>query len=705
MRPFRALAIATALAATVCAPAIAAQTSPFAAPSTLPLEAPPFDKIDDSHYAPGFEEAMKQELAEIDAIANAKDAPTFENTIVTMEKTGQMLTRVNAAFQAVVQANTNTALDKIQSDVAPKLAAHRDAIFLNEKLFKRVKQLYDRRDSLNLDPEPLHLLKVYYDEFVHAGANLSKSDKAKLREINKKIATLETDFQQKLVAAAKAGALVVDDKAALAGLPETEIAAAAQAAKDRGLEGKYVIPLQNTTQQPSLSSLSNRETRQKLFENSWRRAERGDDNDTRAIILELAKLRVQKAKLMDYPDYASYVLYDQMAKTPAAVKTFLDQLTAPTAAKIADEAKAIQAMIEKTGGNFELKPWDWNFYSEKVRKAEYDLDQNELKPYFELDNVLVKGVFHSANLLYGITFKERKDIPVYHPEVRVWDVFDKDGSQLAIYYFDPFKRDNKQGGAWMSNFVEQSKLLGTKPVVYNVMNIAKPAPGEPALLTYDNVNTLFHEFGHTLHGLFANTKYPSLSGTNTARDWVEFPSQANEYWATWPSVLKNFAIHYKTGKPIPQALVNKIKKSETFNQGYELGELLAASQLDLQWHLLAGETPKNVEAFEEQALKVTNTNFPGVPTRYRTTYFLHIWSSGYAAAYYAYQWTFMLAADTDAWFKQHGGPTRANGQRYRDLILSRGQTEEYGKMFRKFYGKDPDIGPMLEQRGLTPVTQ
>jgi peptidyl-dipeptidase Dcp len=697
---------ATAAAAlAVCASAAPApQDNPFAAPSTLPFHAPPFDKIKDSDYQPAFEQGMKQQLAEIQQIADNSAAPTFENTIVAMEKSGRMLDRVSETFFNVVQANTNPTLDKIQTAEAPKLAAHQDAIYLNPKLFTRVKAVYEQRDKLHLDPESQQLLKIYYMQFVHAGANLSDADKARLREINKQDATLETAFQQKLVAATKAGALVVDNKSDLEGLSEQEIAAAADAAKARGMSGKYVIPLQNTTQQPLLVSLTNRDVRQKLFNNSWTRTEKGDANDTRDIITKLAQLRAEKAKLLGYPNYAAYVLYDQMAKTPEAVQKFLGQLVGPTARKAADEAKQIQAAIDQGGKHFDLKPWDWEMYSEKVRKAKYDLDQNQLKPYFEMNKVLHDGVFFAANKLYGITFKERHDLPVYQPDVRVFDVIDKDGSQLGLMYFDYFKRDNKSGGAWMSNFVQQSTLLGTKPVIYNVANFTKPAAGQPALLTFDDVTTMFHEFGHALHGFFANTKYSSLSGTNTARDWVEFPSQFNEHWALYPDVLKHYAVNYKTHQPIPQALVDKIKKSQTWNQGYELGELLAASELDMQWHELAADAPKqDVDKFETQALENTHTNFPNVPTRYRSSYFLHIWANGYAAGYYAYQWTVMLDDDAFAWFKDHGGLTRANGQRFRDMILSKGHTQDYGPMFRGFYGKDPDIGPMLEHRGLVPA--
>ncbi|MBI1366682.1 MAG: peptidyl-dipeptidase Dcp [Alphaproteobacteria bacterium] len=682
----------------------AASANPFDTPSTLPFEAPMFDKIKDTDYQPAFEEAMKKQLAEIDEIANNPAAPTFENTIVAMEKSGRMLDRVSEVFFAVVSANTNDTLDKVQSEEAPKLAAHQDAIFLNSKLFGRVKSLYDHRADLKLDPESAQLLKIYYEQFVRAGANLSEEDKAKLREINKKDASLETEFQQKLLAGTKDGALVIDNKADLAGLSDAEIAAAADAAKARGLKDKWVIPLQNTTQQPLLAELTNRAVREKLFNNSWMRTEKGDSNDTRAIIAELAKLRAEKAKLLGYPNYAAYVLSDQMAKTPEAVEKFIGQLVAPTAAKIKDEAKLIQAAIDKDGKKFALKPWDWEMYSDHVRKEKYDLDQDALKPYFELNNVLENGVFYAANQLYGITFKERHDLPVYQKDVRVFEVFDKDGSPLGLFYCDYFKRDNKSGGAWMSNFVQQSKLLGTKPVVYNVANFTKPAPGQPALLTFDDVTTMFHEFGHALHGLFANQEYETLSGTNTARDWVEFPSQFNEHWALYPQVLKHYAVNYKTGEPIPQALVDKIKKSQTWNQGYDLGELLAASQLDMEWHMLPADAPKqDVDAFEKKALADTHTDFADVPPRYRSSYFLHIWANGYAAGYYAYQWTVMLDDDAYAWFAEHGGMTRENGQRFRDMILSKGHTEDYGTMFRAFYGKDPDVGPMLIHRGLAPA--
>ena len=679
----------------------AQEGNPFAAPSPLPFQAPPFDRIRNADYLPAFDEGMKQQLAEIDRIASNPAAPTFENTIAAIETSGRMLDRVNLTFSAVQQANTSDTLDHIQTVEAPKLAAQQDAILLNAKLFSRVRAVYYSRGKKRLDPESRRLLDVYYERFVHAGANLSDVDKVKLREIDEREATLEAAFQQKLLAATKAGALVAGNKSLLAGLTDGELAAAAHAAEMRGLTNQFLIPLRNTTQQPGLTELSDRATREQLFQNSWNRAERGDTNDTRETIIEIAQLRARKAHLLGYRNYSEYVLYDQMLKSPKAVDKFIGKLVPPTAAKAADEARQIQTMIDKSGTHFDLQPWDWKHYSEVVRKDRYDLDENELKPYFVLDKVLQDGVFYTAHQLYGITFKERHDLPVYHPDVRVFDVFDADGSELGLIYFDYFKRDNKSGGAWMDSFVHQSHLLRTKPVIYNVANFPPPASGQPALLTFDDVTTMFHEFGHALHGLFANQQYPSLSGVNTARDWVEFPSQFNEHWALYPDVLKHYAVHYQTGEPISQDLIDKMKKSRTWGQGYDLGELLAASELDMQWHELATDTAvRDIGGFEEKALERTHTDFANVPPRYRSSYFLHIWSNGYASGYYAYQWTTMLDDDAFAWFTAHGGLTRANGQRFRDLILSRGQTMDYSAMFRAFYGKNPEIGPMLEDRGL-----
>ena len=676
--------------------------NPFFAPSSLPFQAPPFDKIKDEDYQPAMEAGMAEERKEVQAIADDPTPPTFENTIVAMEKSGQLLRRVRAAFFAVAGANTNPALQKVRSIEAPKLAAHQDAIYLDAKLFQRVATIYKKRDSLKLDPESLRLVKYYYDEFVHAGANLSDSDKTELKKLNEELATLSNAFSTKLLAATKEAAYVTTDQAALAGLSDAQIKAAAEAAKGRKVEG-FVLPLQNTTQQPDLVSLSSRVTRQALFANSWERAERGDANDTRDTIARIAQLRAQKGKLLGYPNFAAWKLEDQMAKTPEAALKFMNALVPPATARAASEAQDIQAVIDGKNGGFKLQPWDWDIYAEQVRKAKYDLDEEQVKPYFELDNVLQNGVFFAANQLYGLTFKERKDFPVYAAGMRVFEVFNADGSSLALFYCDYFKRDNKQGGAWMSNYVDQSKLLGTRPVVVNVANFSMPAPGEPALLTSDDVRTMFHEFGHALHGMFANTEYPSLSGTETARDFVELPSQFNEHWAAYPAVFQHYAKHYKTGAPMPAELVAKIKRAATFNQGYETTELLAAAELDMMWHTLPASAPiQKPDAFETEALQQTHLALSYVPPRYRSSYFSHIWGSGYAAGYYAYLWTQMLDDDAYQWFEDHGGLTRANGDRFRNMVLSRGNTEDLEKLYVAWRGAQPSIEPMLKYRGLAP---
>lgn len=676
-------------------------SGPFETVSTLPYHAPDFSKIQDADYIPAFDEAIRQQRAEVAAIAADPAPATFDNTIVALEKTGRMLARVNMAFNAVTSANTDETLQKAQEDVAPKLAALRDAIYLDPRLFARIESLYDQRASLGLDPESLRLVEWYRDDFVHHGARLSDADKARLKALNGEESTLSNAFNTKLLAAAKAGALVVDDKAKLAGLTDGEISAAAQAAKERGLEGKWVLPLQNTTQQPALQSLEDRAVREQLFEASWMRAEKGDANDTRATIARLAQLRAEQAKLLGYDSYAAWKLDDQMAKNPAAALGFMNRIAPAATARARAEAADIQAAIDASGGKFKLQPWDWQKYAEQVRKARYDLDEAQVKPYFELDRVLQDGVFYAANQLYGITFKERKDLPVYQPDVRVFEVFNADGSPLALFYCDYFKRDNKLGGAWMDNLVGQSKLFGEKPVVYNVANFTKPAPGQPALLSFDDVVTMFHEFGHALHGMFADGQYPSLSGANTARDFVEFPSQFNEHWANDPKVFAHYARHYQTGAPMPQALVDKIRKAGKFNKGYEMTELLSAALLDMSWHALPAGLPlQDVDAFEAKALKDNGTDLSYVPPRYRSSYFLHIWANGYAAGYYAYLWTEMLADDAFAWFDEHGGLTRANGDRFREMVLSRGNREDLAKMYRDWRGHDPQIEPMLENRGL-----
>ncbi len=678
--------------------------NPFLNASTLPFQTADFNKIKDSDFAPAIEEGIKQQMAEVDKIANDPATPSFENTLVAIEKSGQMLRRVNGVFGLLMSANTDPQLQKISEDVAPKLAANNDAMFLNTKLFKRVEAVYKQKETLKLDQESKRLVEFYYQKFVLSGANLSDKAKDSLKNINKEEAALGAKYTNQLLAAAKAGGLVVSDKTELAGLSDGELDAAALAAKTANQPGKWMIPLQNTTQQPALHSLTVRATRQKLYEASWTRAEKNDSNDTRATILRIALIRAQKAKLLGYPNFAAWTLVNQMAKNQDAVEQFLLRLVPAATAKAKVEAADIQKVIDVQKGGFQLQPWDWNFYSEQVRKAKYDLDESEVKPYFELNNVLQNGVFYAANQLYGLTFKERKDIPVYNKDVRVFEVFDKDGSSMALFYCDYFKRENKNGGAWMDNMVIQSKLLGTKPVIYNICNFTKPADGQPALISFSDVTTMFHEFGHGLHGIFANQQYPSLSGTATARDFVEFPSQFNEHWASDPQVFKNYAKHYKTGELMPQALVDKIKKAATFNQGYSLTEILAAADLDMQWHTISADSPiQDVDKFEAEALKKTHLDLPQVPTRYRSSYFLHIWSNGYAAGYYAYLWTEMLDDDAFAWFKEHGGLTRENGQRFRDMILSQGNTQDLSTIFRNFFGKDPDIEPMLENRGLVPA--
>ncbi len=677
------------------------RNNPFFTESKLPFQAPPFNKIKDSDYKPAIEEGMKQQLAEIQKIADNPAKPTFENTLVALEKSGQLLDRVSMVFNAVTSANTDSLLQSVQEEEAPKLAAHNDAIFLNTKLFERVKAIYEKRAELKLNHESLKLVSYYYDKFVREGANLSNEDKTKLKKLNEEEATLIAKFDNKLLAGTKAGALIASDTSKLDGLSQAEIDAAAQSATSRGLTGKWLIPLQNTTQQPDLQILTNRETRKELFEKSWNRNELNDANDTRSDIERIAKIRAEQAHLLGFPNYAAWRLENQMAKTPQAVEKFLAGLVPATVANKQKEAADIQAFINKSGDNIKLEPWDWNYYANKLRKSRFNFDESEVRPYFVLENVLQKGLFYEAHELYGLTFKELHNIPVYQKDVRVFEVFDKDGSPLALFYADYFKRDNKSGGAWMDNLMQQSKLLGTKPVVYNITNFTKPAPGQPALLSYDDVTTMFHEFGHALHGMFADEEYPSLSGTNVPRDFVEFPSQFNEHWALNPQVLKHYALNYKTGKPMPQELVNKIKESLTFNQGYDFTEILAASDLDMAWHTLPVSAPlQNADEFETASLKKDGLFIPQVPTRYRSSYFLHIWGNGYAAGYYAYLWSEMLDDDAYDWFMTHGGLTRSNGERFRNMILSRGATEDYGKMFRNFTGHDPRIETMLKDRGL-----
>ena len=679
-------------------PATAA-ANPFFQASTLQYQAPPFDKITDADFQPAIEEGMKQNIAEIEKIANQADAPTFANTIEAMERSGALLTRSAKVFFALAQANTNPALQKVQADVAPKLAAHRDAIYLNTKLLARINAIYDQRDKL--DPADKFLTERYHRDFVRAGALLSDADKTKLRALNEEESKLQTAFQNKLLAGTQDGALTTKDKGDLAGMSDGEIAAAAAAAKERKLDNTWLVTLQNTTQQPAQVELTNRAAREKLFKASIERTEHGDANDTRETVIRLAQLRAQKAKLLGYPTYSAYSLADQMAKTPAAALKLLTDTVPAATNKARGEITEMQKVIDAQKGGFQLAASDWDFYAEQVRKAQYDLDESQIKPYFELDNVLQNGVFYAATQLYGITFKPRTDIPTYHPDMKVYEVFDKDGTSLALFYTDYFKRDSKSGGAWMDVFVEQNGLTGAKPVVYNVCNFTKPAAGQPALLSFDDVTTMFHEFGHALHGMFSNVKYPSIAGTSTSRDFVEFPSQFNEHWALDPKVFANYAKNYKTGEPMPQALVDKILKARTFNQGYATTEYLSAALLDLAWHTQPADAKlQDVAPFEAAALKKYKVDLAQVPPRYRTTYFDHIWGGGYSAGYYAYFWAEVLDHDSFEWFKEHGGLTAENGQVFRDKILSRGNSVELADLYREFRGKDPSVEPLLVNRGL-----
>jgi peptidyl-dipeptidase Dcp len=705
------VALGVTITPAVAAPAKKSSTTtlpasnPFAKPSTLPFQTPDFSKIKDSDYLPALLAGMAEQKREVAAIANNPAEPSFNNTLVALERSGALLDRTQNVFSAVNGANTNDTLQATDTKTAPLLAQHDDYIYLNPKLFQRVETLYSKRENLGLNPEQARLLKVYYDKFVKAGAKLDPAKQAQLKELNAHISTLETQFAQTLLAATKAGALHVTDKAALAGLSEDQIAAAAQAAKDRKLEG-YVLPLQNTTQQPSLESLTNRATREALYKASVNRASKSDANDTRILISEIAQLRARKAGLLGFPNYAAYTLQDQMAKTPEAALAFINRIQPALTTKEKAEYADIQKLVDVQGGGFKAQPWDWNIYAEQIRKQRYAIDSDQLKNYLEFNKVLEDGVFYAANQLYGISFKERKDLPTWNPDMRVFEVTDTNGKPLALFYIDPWKRDNKGGGAWMDNLVGQSSLRGTLPVIYNVENFTKPAPGKPMLISWDDVTTMFHEFGHALHGMFSSQTYPLISGTNVARDFVEFPSQFNENWALDPKVLPHYAVHYQTGQPLPQDLIEKIKKSRTFNQGYELGEAITAAKMDLDWHSLSPDAPRqDADQFQAKSLASGGFDFQDVPPRYFTPYFAHIWGGGYAAGYYAYQWTEMLDHDVFAWFTAHGGLTRSNGQRFRDMVLSRGNTLDYGEMYRAFTGHDPQVEPMLEYRGLTEVSQ
>lgn len=672
----------------------ALDNNPFMEESTLPYFAPDFTKIKNEHFKPALLEGMRQQEEAIQAIIDNTEEANFENTILAIEKSSAVLDRSAAVFYALIGAHRNDELLEIQEFIAPKFSEHSDGIYLNDALFQKVKTVYENRDNLGLDDESLKLLEEYYTDFEIAGANLDDDAKEKLKGINAQIASLTTQFTKENADAMNNGAIYVDTPEELAGLSESDIANL----KDGD---KYKIPLLNTTQQPYLSSLEHRPTREKLFKSSFNRAD-GTSNDTKDLVIEIAKLRAEKAAILGFDDYASWSLQKTMANNTKQVKDFFAGLIPAAIQKSKDEAAEIQQMIYDSGEDFTLEAWDWEFYAEKVRQAKYDLDESELKPYFELYSVLENGVFYAATQLYGITFEKRTDIPTYHEDVVVYELFEEDGSQLGLFYGDFFARETKRGGAWMSSFVKQSRMYNYKPVIYNVCNYTKPNAGEAALLSYDEATTLFHEFGHALHGFFADQQYPSLSGTSVARDFVEFPSQFNESWALYPSILENYAKHYETGEVIPSELVQKIKNAGTFNQGYSIVENLASANLDMQWHTIGTDVNiADANEFEKQALNRTGLDAnPAVPPRYRSTYFAHIFSGGYAAGYYSYLWTEMLSLDAYEWFKENGGLTRENGQRYRDMIISRGNTLVYKDMYKAFRGSDPQIKPLLKARGL-----
>ncbi|MEW4447666.1 M3 family metallopeptidase [Qipengyuania sp. JC766] len=683
-------------------------TGYFAQDSDLPFLAPDFRQISEDDYVPAFEQGMAIQKAEVQAIIDNPAAPTFDNTIVALEKSGRMLGRVSRVFFALTGTNTNERLDAINTDISPKLSAHGDSITLNPELFARVKAVYDNRAAMSMTREDAKLLETTYENMVHAGALLTDAERERVKAINTELSTITTEFGQQARNAMSEQTVFFDTRAELAGLSESDIQSAAQLAQEEGQPGKFAIALQNTTQQPLLPSMENRAAREKLFKASYHRADGTTSIDTRPLVAQIARLRAEKAALFGEPDWASYTMYDRMVESPQAALDFMGQMVPALAATQRREAGVLNEKIREEGGNFEVQPWDWYRYANMVKAGRYEVDDDEVMQYFQLDKVLEDGVFYMANKLYGLSFERRTDIPVYHPDVWVYTVRDADGSDMGLFYFDPFQRPSKRGGAWMSNFVDQSYLWDTKPVIYNVLNIPKAPAGEPQLVSFDWVNTTFHEFGHALHGFFADQKYESLSGTATARDFVEYPSQVHEMWMTYPEVLRNYAKHHETGETIPAELVEKLEAASKFNQGYDFGEVVEAALLDMRWHALSADeaaaisTPAQVSAYEDSALRDLGLEVDLVPPRYRTTYFNHIFSSpaGYSAGYYSYLWTQMLDHDSRNWFLENGGLTRANGDRYREAVLSKGGTMDYGEMYRNFAGRDPDVRYMLSALGL-----
>ena len=678
-------------------------SNPFYQASTLPFEYPHFDRITDEHFVPAMERGMTEHLQQVEQIANNPESATFDNTIVAMERSGELLDRVTTVFFSLAGADTNDKRQAIQREMSPKLSAHRDAIQLNAQLFDRIDDLYQRREQLSLDAEQMRLLEEYRRNFVRAGAELDDEQKDRLREINGELARLGTQFSQNVLKEVNASAVVVDTAEELAGLTEAQIEAAAAEAESRDLEGKYVLTLMNYSSQPQLASLENRAVREKLMQASLARGGRGNEYDNREIVATMFKLRAEKANMLGYATHADYVLEETTAKTIPAVQDLLGKLAPVAVANARKEGAVLQARINEVEAQpFELQSWDWPFYTEQVRQEKYDFDESQIKPYFELDSVLKNGVFYAAEKVYGITFKERPDLPVYHPDVRAFEVTDHDGETLAYFIADFYARGSKRGGAWMNAYVSQSDLLDSKPVVANHQNIQKPPAGEPTLMTMDEVTTMFHEFGHALHGMFSNVNYPSFSGTSVPRDFVEYPSQVNEMWATWPAILENYALHYETGERIPQALLDRVIEAEKFNEGYRTSEYLAASILDMCYHTLGvDEIPAADEVldFEANCLEQAGIAYDPVPSRYRTLYFSHI-MGGYSAGYYSYIWSEVLDAESVKWFKENGGMTRENGDHFRTTLLSQGGSKEAMQLFRDFAGKEPDIQPLLERRGL-----
>ena len=677
--------------------------NPFYTESTQPYQLPPFDRIEESHFLPAFERGMAEQLEEVAMIVGQSDLATFDNTLVALERSGVLLNRVAATFFNLSSADTNEALDQIQAEVAPRLAAHTDQILLNGRLFERVRSLYEARDTLGLDAESLRLVERHYVDFVRAGALLSEAEQERMQEINGEMAALQTSFTQNVLDGVNAAAIVVDDREQLSGLSEGEVAAAAAAANSRGLDGKYVIALLNTSGQPALSSLNDRALRERIMRASLARGSEDGDYDNRQVITRLAELRAERAVLLGYPNHAAYILDEQTAQTVTAVNDRLASLVPRAVANAEREASDLQAMASTSAGDVEIASWDWSYYTEMVRADRYDFDAAELRPYFEIDAVIENGVFYAANQLYGITFESRPDLLGYHPDVRVWEVFDQDGTPLGLFLGDFYARPSKRGGAWMSAYVTQSKLLGTTPVIANHLNITKPVDGEPTLLTFGEVETLFHEFGHALHGFFSDVEYPYFAGTAVPRDFVEYPSQVNEMWATWPEVLTNYAIHYETGEAMPQELLDKVLETAAFNQGFATTEYLAASLLDQAWHQLTVDqvpAPQDVTTFEARALQDAGVGVAVIPPRYRSTYFSHIWGSGYSAGYYSYIWAEVLDADSVEWFKENGGLRRENGDHFRGTLLSKGGSVDAMDLFRTFRGAEPNIEPLLVRRGL-----